>query len=279
MRLSTAAMLMLALFGGVRSSRAQVVAPSGSAPPQSAVDAGNAAPVDASTQKARAALDAMVKAMGGEQWLSLQNEYEEGRISGFYHGNPTGVIDKFYDWRVPLGPERANLTKKQNVVEFYDEHSCTEVTYKGAHPQPQKDCDEYLRGRAHSIDVAVRVWRKDPRTILEYEGKKLAETHLAEQVTLINSDNDAITIQMDADTHLPLARIFEWRDPVYHDKNTETEEYDNYHTIQGIPTPFNITRLHNGDMIQQRFLFGAAYNVKVPPDWFDVQATAKKITQ
>jgi hypothetical protein len=42
---------------------------------------------------------------------------------------------------------------------------------------------------------------------------------------------------MDVQTHLPLARTFQWRDPEYHDKNTDTEEYDDYHTIDGFPTP------------------------------------------
>ena len=42
---------------------------------------------------------------------------------------------------------------------------------------------------------------------------------------------------MDAQTHLPLRRTFQWRDPVYKDKNLDAEEYDDYHTFDGIPTP------------------------------------------
>jgi hypothetical protein len=43
---------------------------------------GNSTP-DANSKRARAALDAMVQAMGGERWLNLQNSYVEGRTSGF----------------------------------------------------------------------------------------------------------------------------------------------------------------------------------------------------
>ena len=39
---------------------------------------------------------------------------------------------------------------------------------------------------------------------------------------------------MDTQTHLPLRRTFQWRDPVYKDKNLDAEEYDDYHTIDGI---------------------------------------------
>src|SRR6266481_742536 len=73
---------------------------------------------------------------------------------------------------------------------------------------------------------AVKVWLKDPKTILVYEGQHLAERHLADQVTLISPDNEAVTILIDAQSHLPLRRSFQWRDPLYHDKNTDYEEYD-----------------------------------------------------
>jgi hypothetical protein len=82
---------------------------------------------------------------------------------------------------------------------------------------------------------------------------------------------------MDAETHLPRSRTFQWRDPLYKDKNEEREEYDDYHTIDGIPTPYSITRFHNGDVTSQRYLYKAAYNVPLPPDAFNVDAAAAKV--
>ena len=107
--------------------------------------------------------------------------------------------------------------------------------------------DDYLRRRDHSIETAVKVWLKDPNTILIYEGQRLAERHLADQVTLISPQNEAMTILMDAQTHLPLRRTFQWRDPIYKDKNTDAEEYDDYHVIHGFPTPFTISRFKNDE--------------------------------
>ncbi len=137
--------------------------------------------------------------------------------------------------------------------------------------------DDYIRRRDHSIETAVRVWLKDPKTILLYGGQNLVERHLADQVTLINAQNDSITIQMDAQSHLPLRRSWQWRDPLYKDKNTDGEEYDDYHDIEGIQTPFAISRFHNDDMTNQRFLYRAAYNVQLPPDAFDANKAAAKI--
>jgi hypothetical protein len=98
-------------------------------------------------------------------------------------------------------------------------------------------------------------------------------------VTLISAKNDSVTIQMDLETHLPLRRTFQWRDPLYKDKNEDAEEYDNYRPVDGFPTPYNTTRFKNGDMVNQRFLFKAFYNQSLPADQFNVDAAAAKIVK
>ena len=269
---------VLLLFFCAVALRAQT--PSPDAPPTSTVEAPTSAAEDASSKKARAALDDMVQALGGNQWLNFQNSYVEGRIAGFFQGKPTGATVRYWDWRT-LDAERIDLTEgksdKHNWSQIFTGKNCWEITFRGKNPVPKDQCAEAIRRRDHSIEAAVHVWMKDPSTILMYEGQSLAERHLAQQVTLLNSDNDSITIQIDAMTHLPLRRTYYWRDPVYKDKNEETEEYDDYHNIDGIQTPFTITRLHNGDMTSQRFIFKAAYNVPLAADAFDADAAAAKI--
>jgi hypothetical protein len=248
-----------------------------STPPASATASDDDAAAAANARKARAALDAMVKALGGPQWLALQNTYMEGRVSGFYQGKPTGAISDFHQWTTPAGEQRVELGKKHDDIEIFTGDACWEATYKGKKPLPKEVCDDFLRRKAHSIDVAIRSWLNDPNTILISEGQSLSERHLTDQVTLISSSNESITIQMDAETHLPRSRTFQWRDPVYKDKNEEREEYDDYHTIEGIPTPYSITRFHNGDVNSQRYLYKAGYNVPLPPDAFNVDAAAAKV--
>jgi hypothetical protein len=234
---------------------------------------------DADAQRARAKLQAMIAALGGQRWLALQNIYNYGRTTGFYQGKPTGEISDYYSWRTPSGDERVEAGKKHDDIEVFTGDHCWEATYQGKKPLPKDICDDYLRRRAHSIDVAVRVWMNDPRTILLDEGQTLSERHLTDQVTLINADNDSITIQMDSETHLPRSRTFQWRDPVYQDKDTDREEYDNYHPVDGFPTAFSITRFHNGDETNQRYLYKAGYNVPLPPEAFNIDAASARVTK
>jgi hypothetical protein len=231
----------------------------------------------ANQKKARATLDAMVAALGGDRWLALTNTMQQGRTSGFYLGKPTGMTSEFLEIQVFPDQTRVELGKKRDVLEIISGEQAWEVTYKGKRELPKDQVQDLIRRRDHSIQVAIRVWLKDPRTVLIYGGQNLVERHLADRTTLINADNDSITIQSDAETHLPLRRTWQWRDPVYKDKNTDAEEYDDYHLVEGFPTAYTITRYHNDDMTNQRFLSHAAYNVALTPDMFNPDQAAGKI--
>jgi hypothetical protein len=232
---------------------------------------------DANQKKARATLDAMVTALGGQRWLTLTSSMQQGRTSGFYQGKPTGDIMDFWDYRLYPDRQRIELTKKRDWLEIVDGNQVWEVTYRGKKAIPKDQTDDMLRRRDHSLEVAIKVWLKDPKTVLLYDGQSMVERHLADQVTLISAGNDSITIQMGTQDHLPLRRSFQWRDPLYKDKNEDSEEYDDYHPVDGIPTPFTITRFHNGDMTNQRFLYRASYNSGLEASLFDPDAAAQKI--
>ncbi len=227
--------------------------------------------------EARQALDLMVKALGGQAWLDIKNQMRQGHTAAFFQGSPDPGTTETFEFHQWPDRDRIEITKHRDAVEFIVGREGWEVTYLGKKPLDKDIVDDYLRRRDHSIEMAVKVWIKDPKTILLYEGQRMAERHLAEQVTLISAENETITILMDAQSHLPLQRIFEWRDPTYHDKNTDTEEYDDYHVIDGFPTPFAITRLKNGDIVRQYFVSHASYNQNLPADFWNPDAELRKV--
>ncbi len=227
--------------------------------------------------QARTLLNQMVQALGGQAWLNQKNVMQQGHIAAFFHNTPnlgTTEVWMFHQWP---DHDRIEVTKHRDVVDFVLGNEGWEVTYRGKKPMVKEQLDDFIRRRDHSIETAVKVWMKDPKTILLYEGKRMAERHLADQVTLINAENEAITILLDSDSHLPLQRSFQWRDPVYKDKNTEREDYDGYHIVDGFPTPYTITRYKNDELVRQFYVTKVEYNRDLPPDFWDVDATARRI--
>jgi len=228
-------------------------------------------------QQARQALDKMVQALGGHQWLDMKNQMRYGHIAAFFHGQPDPGTIEYWEYHQWPDHDRIELGKHRDVLQFFIGREGFEVTYRGKKPTEKKGLDDYLRRRDHSIETVVKIWLKDPSTILLYEGKRMASRHMAEQVTVISPQNEAVTIMMDVSSHLPLARSFEWRDPVYKDKNVDLEEYDNYHIVDSFPTPLSITRSENGDMVRQYYVNKVEFNQQLPADFWDVNAAEKRI--
>ena len=98
-------------------------------------------------------------------------------------------------WRFVEYPdkERVEVTKERDVAVVYNGDKGYEVTYKGAHPLEKKDLDDYLRRRKFSLETMLRTWVNDPRVALFYDGNALAGNLPAQQVTLINSKDEAVT--------------------------------------------------------------------------------------
>jgi hypothetical protein len=236
-------------------------------------------PTAKNAAQARELLDAMVKALGGDAWLQMKNREIHGTTAAFYQGKPSSGTTEFWEFHAWPEHDRLEITKHRDYVQLYVGRDGWEIIYSGKKELPKEQLEDYLRRRDRSIETVVKVWLKDPRTMLLYDGQQLAGRHLADEVTLITANNDSVTIDMDSQTHLPLKRSFTWRDPVYHDKDEDTEEYADYHLVDGLPTAYNVTRSRNGELVSERFVLGVKYNQEFPADFWDVDATARKIVK
>jgi hypothetical protein len=226
---------------------------------------------DPSVQKAKQILDGMIKALGGEAYLNMQNMSSEGRAYSFWQGRPSGMGTVF--WRFWLWPdkERIELTKQRDVVELYVGDKGYEITYKGTASQDPKQLDNYLRRRAHSIENVVRVWLPAQGSMIIYSGTAIVERNLADEVTVLSGDNDSVTIAVDPFSHLPTRLTFSYRDPIDKMKDDEAEIFGNYRMVQGVNTPYSVVRMQNGEMRSQRFVNNVSYNVGMAPTLFETK--------
>ena len=231
-------------------------------------------PVDQeNVRKAQAVLNAGIQALGGDAYLNWKTMTQEGRAYSFHHGQPNSMGTLF--WRSKEFPdkERVELTKQRDVVDIFNGDNGYEVTYKGIRNLDEKDeLTPYLRRRHYSLDMILRRWLHEPGIALFYEGQTVAAQKEADQVTIMNAKNEAVTLYFDINTHLPVKKSFTWRDPVDKQRNVEEEIYDNYRLAQGVMTPFDLTRTFNGDMSAQSFLTAASYNQPMDANFFDPKA-------
>ena len=245
---------------------------------------------DQQAQRGRQLLDQMVTALGGNAWLNRHDASVLGRTAAFFRGAPTGFVVNYSGFRRFATDDQTDAErigfitdksmilpgKKIDIVQIYVDKQGYEITYKGKTPLPADQVADYNRRQAHSIESVVRDWLKQPDVMVLYDGNTSVERRLADKITVLSANNDAVTIELDASSHLPLRRTFEWRNNTFQDHDQDQEEYDDYHTIQGLPTALTLSRYHNGDLTSQRFITKITYNLGLSPQLFNPDNLLKK---
>jgi hypothetical protein len=231
----------------------------------------------ANQKKARQILDAAIQALGGQEWLDVRAIRTKGQTAGFYQGKSTGAISDVTITTELPDKQFVDLGGNGRVVQIYVGSQAWEVTYKGKKNLPSAETEDALRWRDHSLRAVLGLWYRNPATVLLDEGQSTVERRIANKVMLVSPTNDAVTLEIDAESHLPSRLSFQWRDPQFHDENLDVVEYDNYQRVDGIATPFTITRTHNGETVRQRYLRSIEYNIALPDGLFDPDRAAARL--
>jgi len=222
-------------------------------------------------QKARALVDQMIQALGGQAYLTVQDYYAEGR-SGSYHNESlqgTSLFYRFWEWP---DKDRIELTKQRDIVQLYVGDQAYEITYRGVRPidiHKEERAGQAIVRRYYSLENVLRTWMKEPGILLLDEGPGISEGHMAEKLTIINSKNESVTIFVDPSTHLPLEKHFSIRDPRYRERDEEVLVYGDWKVIQGINTPRMTLIKRNGEMLSQQIILNINYNIHPSDSLFD----------
>jgi len=260
--------------------------------PQSAEDEGS--------KKAQALLGKAIEALGGPAYASYTTRSEEGRSYSLYHGQTRGAdalyrrFFRFADkdrtevalergvsvmdiipFPIPIPEGKAN--KKTDIAIIHNGDKGFEVSFRGTEQEDAKDTRDYIRRRERSLDWVLRKWIHEPGVAFFYDGTAIAAANLADKVTVTNERNQSVTLFLDTTTHLPVKKSYSWRDASDKGQNTEEEVFDNYKPVQGIMTPYTLSRYYNGDLVSERFLNKVKYNDELADSLFE--ATIRSATQ
>lgn len=222
---------------------------------------------------ARAVLNQAIQALGGQAYLNIKDMSQEGRTYAFDHGQPSsGSILFWLFWKFP-DQQRIEITKQRDIIYIFTGGKGYEKTFKGTRPMEAKQEQDFERQSALSLSNMLRVWLNDPSVALFYDGSAFMNNTTADQVTLLSTKNQSVTLYLDSRTHLPVQKSFTIRDPQTSDRDKYDELYSDYHLVQGVQTALNTTRMKNGDMTSQRFLTKISYNTGLPDSLFTATVT------
>lgn len=221
-----------------------------------------------SAAKAKEILQLAILALGGTAYLNLHDVTCEGRLSQFGHAGELNGFEKFADYTIPPFKDRTENLPKRNIIEVMNGEKGWTLDRGGVSEASGADMARFQEDTKKDLDYILRTRIKEPNMIFRYAGPDIVDLKEADWVELVDSDNRTIKIAFARGTHLPIRKIVDTRDANTRMKTDELEYYSNYHPINGIETPFQITRERNHIKIYQVFFDKCEYNTNLPESLF-----------
>ncbi len=262
--------LFLALILGAASA---VAAPCAIGQNQSADQAQNQAgqqflmPAE-SAAKAKELLHQAIQALGGDAYLNVKDVTCTLRVSNFGHSGELNGFGKETDYAIPPNKERDENLPKRNIISVNDGDKGWSLDRGGVSQASITDVATFQENVKKDIDNILRHRIHEPGMIFRYGGIDIVDYYEADWVELVDSDNRTFRIAIAKETHLPIRMVIDTRDANTRMRSQEVDYYSNYHPIQGIQTPFQITRDRNGIKMYQVFFDKCEYNTGLSPDLF-----------
>ena len=232
-----------------------------------------------SAAKARQILDQAVEAMGGNAYLNVHDVTCIGRIGQFDHAGDVTGFGKFIDYTQPPFKERQENLPKRNIIQVYNGNKGWDLDRGGVSDAPKSDVTDFEEETQKDLDYILRKRIHEPGMNLRYGGPDVVDLKQAQWVEMVDSDNRTIRIAFADNTHLPIRKTVETRDPRMQRKTEEIEYYSNYHPIDGVQTPFQITRERNQIKIFQVFFDKCDYNTSVADALFTKESLDQRWAQ
>jgi hypothetical protein len=235
---------------------------------------------DQSAAKAKQILKQAIGALGGSAYLNLHDTTCSGSISTFDHSGQLNEFIAVHDTEELPDKDRTEYIRKGRnsilqyvvgieglefahggmVITVYNGNHGWSYDRSGVSELPAASVNAFHEQVKRSIDNILRFRLKEPGMIFAYGGEDVVELKKVDWVELTDADNHTIRIAIDRETHLPIRKSVEMRDPKTQLKTEEIEYLSNYHVFDGIETPLQIERERNGFKVFQAFYDKCAYN-------------------
>jgi hypothetical protein len=221
-----------------------------------------------SAAKAKAILQQAIDALGGPAYLNVHDVTCEGRLSQFGHSGELNGFGHFVDYAQPPLKDRTENLPKRNIISVFNGDKGWELDRGGVSEATITDLATFQEDTKKDIDNILRHRIHEQGMIFRYGGLDIVDYQESDWVELVDSDNRTIRIAIARTTHLPVRKVVDTRNANTRMRTEEVEYYSNYHPINGIETPYQITRERNGIKVYQVFFDKYEYNTSVPDSLF-----------
>ncbi|MGI8990269.1 MAG: hypothetical protein ACR2I2_11910 [Bryobacteraceae bacterium] len=221
---------------------------------------------ETSQERGKKIIDRAIAALGGGNFLAMQDRVESGRAYSFYRERLSGLsIAKIYTRYVaaPQPPtpgffgiqERESFGKKkeESAILFTDGNGY-ELTYRGVRPLADNLVERYKESTLHNIFYILRQRLGEPGLQFESKGQDVVENRPVETIDVFDAQNRSVTVYLDSDTFLPMKQRFYRRDPATKDRIEEISRFSKYRDAgNGVMWPLDLQRDRDSEKIFEMY--------------------------
>ena len=248
-----------------------------------------------SAAKGKQILADLINGLGGPGYTEVRESECQGRRAIFGHdGGLTGYID-FRDFR--RFPDKARIEYIGNgrntilqsligidgldfahggiVITVFNGDRGWTYDRGGVNEMPVTSISEFQEQTKRNIDNLLRLRLTEPGMSIRFAGNDTVDLKQVDWVELIDSDERKFRLAVDRSTHYLVRAVVSTVDTEFNQINEDSTIYTNYQLMDGVWTPLQISREHNGRRVAQFFYDSCRYNPGFPDDLFTAASLKK----
>jgi hypothetical protein len=232
-------------------------------------------------ERGKRIVDQAIEALGGNNFLRMQDRVERGRAYSFYREKLSGLSIATIYTRYLIRPEppqsdflgvreREAFGKKEESAVLFTEGQGYDVTFRLADDLLERFKESTLR----NVFYILRQRLGEPELILDSRGSDVVENQPVDIVDIVDADNRTITVSFSQITHLPAKQVT-YRHAKTKERIEEVTRFSEYHAVDGVMWPYSILRERDGEKIFQMFSDSVTINKGLTDNLFTLPAGMK----
>jgi hypothetical protein len=237
-------------------------------------------------ERGQRVVDEAVAALGGPNFLHMQDRVESGRAYSFYREKLNGLSIATIYTRYLIRPEppvpgflgvreREAFGKKEDSAVLFIDGLGYDVTFRGARPLAEEVLQRFKESTLRNVFYILRQRLGEPGLILESRGGDVVENQPVDIVDITDAENRTITVYFNQITRLPAKQVTYRHDPKTKDRIEEVTRFSKYHEAGGVKWPYDIQRERDGEKIYQMYSDKVEINRGLTDNLFTLPADMK----
>lgn len=241
---------------------------------------------ETATERGRAVVEKSLAALGGANYMAMENRTEHGRLYSFYREQLNGLATaRVYTKYEKPGEGNLHIRERQSFGKKDEDYAYlftgkegVQVSFRGVRPLPAGQYERYVDTMQRSIFYILRYRMDELGMIFEFKETAVFDNNPVEVVDITDGENRTTTVYFHRTTHLPVRQVFFRRDPEFKRRIEETTVYNKYRDVGGVMWPWSIVRFRDGNKIFEMYSESVTINnAKLDDKLFTPPMGAKRL--